>query len=177
MGTTISGNLGVCLDYLRRGLEEALAVARRAHEAFRSKLGLPSLPPRTPGGLRRGLCVDECVLGPGERSYCGVWRNEGRRLGPASGRGSAIFYAYYDPLPTNCVASPVCPTAGRRGSLAVFFGGCNLDCLFCQNSKHKLMAAGRIELGGVHGVEGLARLASNPTPSAYATSAEIPRPG
>ena len=59
-----------------------------------------------------------------------------------------VVYPYYDPLPTNCVAEPVCPERRHYGyyNLAVFFAGCNLDCLFCQNIEHKYM----ISHGKVH---------------------------
>lgn len=56
---------------------------------------------------------------------------------------------YYDWLPTNCVASWVCPAETGAGypeyayrdgpefgykNLAVFYHSCTYDCLFCQNS-------------------------------------------
>ncbi len=64
--------------------------------------------------------------------------------------GRAVVYHYFDPLPTNCVADWVCPCSGddlstgpRRYNLAVFYGSCNSDCLFCQNSEYReMMAAG-----------------------------------
>ncbi len=44
-----------------------------------------------------------------------------------------------DPLPTNCCAGGFCPGSRERDfyNLAVFFYGCNFDCIFCQNSSHK----------------------------------------
>ncbi|MDI9644316.1 MAG: radical SAM protein [Candidatus Verstraetearchaeota archaeon] len=68
-----------------------------------------------------------------------------------------ILSWYHDPLPTNCVAwwfCPGCTGAGfpkyarSRGveigyaNLAVFYGACSFDCLFCQNwSHHSLTVA------------------------------------
>jgi pyruvate formate lyase activating enzyme len=61
---------------------------------------------------------------------------------------------YYDPLPTNCVATPVCPGGTGAGwpryaatdgperghaNLAVFYRACSLNCLFCQNTSFKTM--------------------------------------
>lgn len=59
-----------------------------------------------------------------------------------------VLTYYHDPIPTNCVADWVCPASTGRGypkysknprgevgyyNLAVFYGGCSLDCLYCQN--------------------------------------------
>jgi len=67
----------------------------------------------------------------------------------------AVGLYYYDPHPTNCVAYPVCPAVtglgypdyalsprGEHGyyNIAVFYGGCNLDCLYCQNWDYREMA-------------------------------------
>jgi pyruvate formate lyase activating enzyme len=68
-----------------------------------------------------------------------------RLLAPV-GRGYLSWY--HDPLPTNCVASWVCPAETGAGypeyahadgpefgyrNLAVFYHSCTFDCLFCQN--------------------------------------------
>ena len=62
---------------------------------------------------------------------------------------------YYDPLPTNCVAWWFCPGCTGSGypkyaykpgaetghaNLAVFYGACSLDCLFCQNWHYRRMS-------------------------------------
>jgi pyruvate formate lyase activating enzyme len=54
-----------------------------------------------------------------------------------------VLHWYYDPLPTNCVASWVCPGSERRGynNLAVFYGACTFNCLFCQNWQFRNMSA------------------------------------
>jgi pyruvate formate lyase activating enzyme len=46
-----------------------------------------------------------------------------------------MLHWYYDPLPTNCVADWVCPERRSFGkvNLAVFYGSCTYNCLFCQN--------------------------------------------
>jgi pyruvate formate lyase activating enzyme len=52
--------------------------------------------------------------------------------------GHALAHIYLDPLPTNCCAAWFCEGSKERGyNLAVFFYGCNFDCLFCQNHSHK----------------------------------------
>jgi pyruvate formate lyase activating enzyme len=64
--------------------------------------------------------------------------------------GQAIVSWYFDPLPTNCVADWVCPVTselelgiGQKHlkNLAVFYGSCNSDCLFCQNASYRTMMA------------------------------------
>ncbi len=49
---------------------------------------------------------------------------------------------YEDLLPTNCCASWFCPGSlalpgETKVNMAVFFYGCNFDCLFCQNESHR----------------------------------------
>ena len=146
---TISGRLGVCLDCIREKPEEALRVTGRVHAESRGRFGLPPDPPRDPNGVRCGMCANDCRIGMGERGFCGLVANlNGRlvRLGGTPERG--ILEWYYDPLPTNCVAWWFCPGCTGRGypkyaytdgpedgysNLAVFYGACSLDCLFCQN--------------------------------------------
>ncbi|WP_460124483.1 radical SAM protein [Stetteria hydrogenophila] len=153
----VSSWLGVCAECLRRRPGEALERVRRVRRLWRSRLGLPGDPPRAGGsGARCALCVNECVIPDGGVGYCGVWRARGGRLEHVAGPGRILGFTYLDPLPTNCVATPVCPAATGRGypeytdtegpeygyyNLAVFLGGCPLDCAFCQNWEHKLMVA------------------------------------
>ncbi|MHA2350987.1 MAG: radical SAM protein [Candidatus Thorarchaeota archaeon] len=65
----------------------------------------------------------------------------------------AVVSWYFDPLPTNCVADWVCPVTtkkelglgrNRLNNLAVFYGSCSSDCLYCQNSSYQnMMATGK----------------------------------
>ncbi len=151
---TISNVIGVCIQCLRKYPDKAVAIAMESHRRYRRALGLPEEPPQSTSGVKCFLCVNECSIPCGGRGYCGVWINDGGKLRPEPSFGEAIAYYYLDPLPTNCVATPVCPAATGAGypryayrpgpeygyyNLAVFFAGCNLDCLFCQNWEHKEM--------------------------------------
>jgi len=84
-----------------------------------------------------------------------------------------ILQWYYDPLPTNCVAWWFCPGctgtgypkyAYKRGAetgyanLAVFYGACSLDCLYCQNWHYRNLAA---KLSPVMSAESLAAKADS----------------
>jgi pyruvate formate lyase activating enzyme len=141
----IAAHLGLCLDCIRNRPQEALPVADAAHATARRLFGLPERPPRTEGGRHCGLCVQDCVIGAGERGYCGlreVRRSEPGKLRHLAGTpGRGLLHWYRDPLPTNCVAAPFCAAhAGRAGhaqrdnhNLAVFYAACTIDCLFCQN--------------------------------------------
>ncbi len=158
----VSGWLGVCAGCLRERPREAREVAWRARRSWRRALGLPVEPPSGPGGVPCRICVNECRIREGGLGYCGVWRNRGGRLEPVEGHGVLVGFTYLDPLPTNCVSTPVCPAATSRGyprytdvpgpergfyNLAVFMGGCPLDCAFCQNPEHKTMLVARPGFG------------------------------
>ncbi|HDI74865.1 MAG: radical SAM protein [Thermoprotei archaeon] len=145
----ISRIIGVCVDCLRDSPKEALEVAMKAHEISRGKYGLPSEPPRDPKGIKCTFCANECKIPEEGYGFCGLVRNQGNKLIRLAGTpDKAIVDCYYDPLPTNCVAEWTCPGCTGRGypkyayepsaergyyNLAVFYGACNLDCLFCQN--------------------------------------------
>jgi len=152
----ISDVLGVCVNCLRKKLDEALPIAVRAHREYRVKLGLPPEPPKNGNGVKCSLCVNECSIPLNGIGFCGVWKNAGGMLKPVEAFGYGVAHYYLDPLPTNCVATPVCPAYTGAGypkyalsegpeygyyNLAVFFAGCNLDCLFCQNWEHKNIIA------------------------------------
>jgi len=149
--------LGVCLDCIRERPDEAMPHIERAHEAARRRHGLPGSPPRTRGGISCGICSNRCVLGEGDRGYCGLRWNDGG-LSTLSDESRGLFYAYLDPHVTNCCSAWFCPAATGAGypryayrdgaergysNLAVFLYGCNFDCLFCQNASHKEL--GRVE--------------------------------
>jgi len=148
---TISDSLGVCVNCLREN-EEALTIALKSHAEWRLKLGFPPTPPRDSKGVKCNLCVNECVIPEGGMGFCGIIVNRDGKLQHRMGVDNALAYTYLDPHPTNCVATPVCPAVTSEGypnytktldvergyyNLAVFFAGCNLDCLFCQNWEHK----------------------------------------
>ncbi|OYT30540.1 MAG: pyruvate formate lyase-activating protein [Thermofilum sp. ex4484_79] len=154
---TISEVIGVCVDCLREYPDEALKIAMEAHYESRRKFGLPVTPPQSEEGIRCGLCDVNCRVPIGEKGFCGLVKNDNGklvRLGGTPDRG--VLEWYYDPLPTNCVANWFCPGCtglgypkyavrknGERGyyNLAVFYGACNLDCLFCQNWSYRQLAA------------------------------------
>ena len=141
--------LHYCVECLRTGLPEAIDHARTLHAEVRTKFDLPASPPRFHGGATCTVCANECSIAPGEVGYCGLTQNlNGRtvRLGGTPALG--VLEYYHDPLPTNCVADWACPAGSPAGypdysyspgkeygynNLAVFYGACSFDCLFCQN--------------------------------------------
>jgi pyruvate formate lyase activating enzyme len=90
-------------------------------------------------------------MGRKEKSYCGLKWNDGSlksRVGPTR----ALLYSYLDRHVTNCCSAWFCPAGTGVGypkysnlkgpeigfyNFAVFFYGCNFNCLFCQNFSHK----------------------------------------
>jgi len=88
----------------------------------------------------------------GEVGYCGLRRNVDGRLASQVSTEKAFLHAYLDPHLTNCCAAWFCPAGTGAGypryayragpergyyNLALFFYGCNFNCLFCQNISHK----------------------------------------
>ncbi|MBO3841614.1 MAG: radical SAM protein [Candidatus Brockarchaeota archaeon] len=152
----IAGQLGVCLKCIRRKPEEAVEIAKRVHEDTRRAFGLPHAPPGDPNGLPCGVCANDCRVKPGEKGFCGLVLNTNGRLTRLGGtREMGLLEWYYDPLPTNCVASWFCPGCTGAGypkyaykpgveegyvNLAVFYGSCSFDCLFCQNWHFRQMS-------------------------------------
>lgn len=145
----IASQLGVCLKCIRRTPEEAVEIAKRVHADTRKAFELPPAPPKDSDGLSCGICANDCRIRQGEKGFCGLVSNSNgslNRLGGTPEKG--VLEWYYDLLPTNCVAWWFCPGCTGAGypkysykpgveeghvNLAVFYGSCSFDCLFCQN--------------------------------------------
>ena len=143
----ISKYPGVCLDCIRKEFERVKPYIFEAHAKTRKDFNLPFRFSRETQGILCTLCINECRIGEDERGFCGLRGNlRGKLIGANSRRGSLSFY--FDSLPTNCVASWVCPGGSKIGfpkfsykegpeygykNLAVFYNGCSFNCLFCQN--------------------------------------------
>ncbi|MEM3626832.1 MAG: radical SAM protein [Candidatus Bathyarchaeia archaeon] len=153
----ISDSLGVCLKCIRGRSDEVIVITQEVHAKSRAVYGLPSKPPRDAEGVSCGVCANNCVIGVGKSGFCGlVWNVGGRlvRFGGTPEQG--VLEWYYDGLPTNCVSWWFCPGCTGRGypkyaykpeaeygyyNLAVFYGACSYDCLFCQNWHHRTLSA------------------------------------
>jgi pyruvate formate lyase activating enzyme len=138
----IAAQLGVCAKCIRVRPREALAITDEAHAQARRLFDLPERAPCAEKGRRCGLCAQDCVIGEGERGYCGLREVRGGKLLHLAGTPArGLLHWYRDPLPTNCVADPFCSArvacAGHaqlgKHNLAVFYAACTVDCLFCQN--------------------------------------------
>jgi len=155
----ISKFVGVCGDCIRERPDEASPYIIEAHAEARSSFGLPARPPKSPGGIKCNLCYNECEIGGGESGFCGLRENVDGRLKSLVSPDRGLLYTYLDPQVTNCCAAWFCPAGTGAGypkyackpgpevgcyNLAVFFYGCNFDCLFCQNASHKELWRGDI---------------------------------
>ena len=132
----IAAQLGVCANCIRAYPQEALAITDEAHAEARRLFDLPERAPRVENGRRCGLCAQGCIVGEGERGYCGLREvREGKLRHLAGTPARGLLHWYRDPLPTNCVADPFCSGHAQRGkhNLAVFYAACTVDCLSCQN--------------------------------------------
>jgi len=170
----ISVQIGVCLQCIREKPEEALRITDQAHAETRRIFDLPPRPPSDSKGIACGICANGCKIAIGEKGFCGlVYNIDGRliRMGGVPERG--ILEWYYDPLPTNCVAWWFCPGCSGMGypkyaykpgaetgyaNLAVFYGACSLDCLFCQNWHYRYLSQ---RLSPIFSAEGLAEKADS----------------
>jgi pyruvate formate lyase activating enzyme len=138
----IASTLGVCGECLRERPDTALPGLARIHAVTRREFDLPIEPPRAADGALCRLCIHECRIPEGGRGFCGLRTNRGGRLVHLAGTArKGLLHWYFDPLPTNCVAAWVCEGSKKWGykNLAVFYGACSFNCLFCQNWHFKQM--------------------------------------
>ena len=133
-GEIASRVIGVCGKCIKKGFGNIEEVHRRTRE----KIGW---------SYRKGVvckfCERECKIEEGKIGFCGLVRNRGGKLEKVLPWNTALGTYYFDPLPTNCVASYVCDLCrkGEKGlNLAVFYGSCNFNCLFCQNYSYREMS-------------------------------------
>ena len=132
----IAKSLGVCQDCLLNNRQRAKRRVFVVHKKARARFGLPYPAPKDPKGVKCNLCVNQCQVGEGNLSFCGLKTCKNGKLISLGGTAQkGILEHYFDPLPTNCVASWVCEGNKVLGmkNLAVFYGSCSLNCLFCQN--------------------------------------------
>lgn len=148
----ISSYLGVCVRCIRENPRESLKIALEAHRNAREQYKLPSQPCKTQNGIRCGVCSNDCIMGNGEVGFCGLRWVENGQLKSYVDKNKALLYYYLDPHVTNCCSAWFCPAGTGTGypryayingpeygyyNLAIFFYGCNFNCLFCQNYSHK----------------------------------------
>ncbi len=152
----ISSTLKVCKDCIVNEFDSIREEIAEVHRKCREVYSLPYPPPR--GGIKCELCSNECSIPPGERGFCGLRENSGGLKSIVSAEVGLLHY-YLDPHVTNCCASWFCPGGTSAGypeyspvngpeigyyNLAVFFYGCNFNCLFCQNHEHKNLEFGKL---------------------------------
>lgn len=142
----ISSHLGVCVNCIHQRPDKAQAHIQSTHTEVRREFDQPLHPPRTEGGVTCPLCINECQMGEGEIGFCGLRTvKEGRLVHIAGTPPHGLLHWYRDPLPTNCVGMWTCGGQGQRGkhNLAVFYGSCTVNCLFCQNWHYRDMLPDR----------------------------------
>jgi pyruvate formate lyase activating enzyme len=154
----ISNVLEICRDcILNQEKEKVKEYVLNVHKQIRKTEELPGSPPdfHDPNAkVSCKLCVNECSLGEGEISYCGLRmtnKDKSKNI-PMPSRSLSYMHGYLDMNPTNCCNSWFCPAGTANGhpkysdfpgpeigtySYAAFMYGCSFDCLFCQNASHK----------------------------------------
>ncbi|MBW2087073.1 MAG: radical SAM protein [Deltaproteobacteria bacterium] len=157
---TISSTIGYCASCIQDHFDEVWPEIKKVHDRSRLAFGLPADPPRAEDGLTCGLCFHGCRIPEGATGFCGLRRVESSKiLGGRPHEGNLSYY--YDPLPTNCVGSFVCPAGTAGGypeysvsrtpeygykNLAVFYHACSFNCLYCQNYHFKTQTASSIRV-------------------------------
>lgn len=118
----------------------------RKHNEIRSLYKIPNFPQRH-GNIPCGICANLCRLNEGEKGVCSVRIAKNKEVVHIYD-DMAVVHWYKDPLPTNCVADWICPGRKETGyyNLAVFFGACSFNCLYCQNWHYrKLKSLKKVE--------------------------------
>lgn len=135
----IASFLGICRRCIVNRFEDSLPLIRKVHAKARAEYSLPAFPPRASDGIECNACGNRCRIPNNGVGYCGLVKNSDNKLIRLAGTADkGLLEYYYDPLPTNCVASYFCPEKESTGyNLAVFYGSCNFNCLFCQNWQFK----------------------------------------
>ncbi len=146
----VSSYLQLCARCIRQRPGDARPLIEAAHARARQEFAMAPVIDHPETGRRCALCANNCVVGEGGLGHCGLRTVRGGRLvhlGGTPGRG--LLHWYRDPLPTNCVAMEVCAGRGRPGfhNLAVFYGSCTLNCLFCQNWHFRDLLPSAAEIG------------------------------
>lgn len=142
-GRIVSRSIGICSECIEKGVK---SIAQYTHESLRLQHKLVPTVPKS-GAITCDECGNHCRIDEGERGFCNLRIGRDSRVIERF-PGQAIVSWYYDPLPTNCVADWVCSLTKERKlgvvqkrlkNLAVFYGSCNSDCLYCQNGSYRNM--------------------------------------
>nr|HID58301.1 radical SAM protein [Desulfobacterales bacterium] len=150
-GRDVSSTVAFCADCIREHFDQVWPEIESVHRQSRSLYGLPLTPPYEDKGITCGICFHHCQIPDGKTGFCGLrYHENGKIKGGRPHEGNLSYY--FDPLPTNCVASFVCPGGVGSGyphyanlegpeygykNLAVFYHACSFNCLYCQNYHFK----------------------------------------
>ena len=140
----------VCKDCIIENWDKAKAILGEIHSKSRKDFSLPEKIPKK--GILCGICANNCKIPEGKFGFCGLVKNENNRLIRFAGiPQKGLLEYYFDAHPTNCVASWQCAASGKGYpkfsyskdceygyyNMAVFYGACSMNCLFCQNWSFK----------------------------------------
>lgn len=149
----IAERIGVCALCIKENRNNIFDEIKKVHQKSRKEFSLePDVPKGK--GITCKICANECSLEEGKSGFCGLRINErGKIVSIAGTPEKGVLEWYFDPLPTNCVASWVCEGSKHYGkkNLAVFYEACSFNCLFCQNWHFREMNTERIKKLGYEG--------------------------
>ena len=121
----------------------AKEIAKEIHE------GIEKIKRKTK--IKCDFCDNKCGLKNNESGLCKLRFVENNQLKSLVSPNTALAYYYEDPLPTNCCNAWFCEGSKLYGkNLAIFYYGCNFDCLYCQNYEHKFIeSASKVEINEI----------------------------
>jgi pyruvate formate lyase activating enzyme len=132
----VSKALGVCKECILLKWENIKKDIKNVHKISRKEFGLSETLPWEKSKkpyVQCTLCSNKCKIKENEFGFCGLRKNEKGKLVSFVNSEKALLEYYYDPIPTNCVASYWCNAEKGKYNLAIFYGACSFNCLFCQN--------------------------------------------
>ncbi|MCX7698250.1 MAG: radical SAM protein [Candidatus Goldbacteria bacterium] len=124
-----------CYECIKLNRNNILSEIITKHSKIRKEFKLSETIPHG-GNTNCKICANNCSMKENEISYCGLRTVKNNKIVILTeGENKAVLDWYFDPLPTNCVAEWVCSGSKQtnKKNLAVFYGSCSFNCLFCQN--------------------------------------------
>ena len=114
----ISSTLGICVECIRRDFKKIKNFIEKAHQKTRKEFDLPLNPPQDKRGISCHLCMNNCKIPSGEKSFCGLRKNEeGRLKGPYTLLGFYPQFYMHDLPPTSREHARRCLEVARKEGL------------------------------------------------------------
>jgi len=101
----ISKSLEICVNCIRDRSKDSSRFINKAHSSSREFYGLRTTPPKSSGGVKCNICSNECIIGDGEKGFCGLREVKDGKLFSLTNANEGLMHSYKDPHITNCCAA------------------------------------------------------------------------